>query len=363
MHTSSMEAYIRHGPKCPDGTWAALPFWLMLKPAQRDRLGELLGESADFDWAAAKRADPKWRPDLHTAKEEGLPLFLTANPGDCPPQGLLEGYTVYLLDFCYTEEALDCLVREVGPTGRIVVLDHHATNERVVAKFLERYPERVTAVFDMERSGSEIAWDFARDVCGFDAPRSRLMEYVGDQDTWKFALPESREVNATLRTEGISTSLGRAAAAYEREQKDPEWIKALAGTGVSILQAQAKIVDTITAASRVVYITARDPETGKTVEYQSRAVNAPTLQSEIGNAVADIPCDDGTLPAMAAVWYYAHAYDEIRVSLRTNRPDIDLSKITPTIVGVMGGGGHPRAAGCAIKGNDVKAVFRPHPLK
>jgi nanoRNase/pAp phosphatase (c-di-AMP/oligoRNAs hydrolase) len=83
--------------------------------------------------------------------------------------------------------------------------------------------------------------------------------------------------------------------------------------------------------------------------------------SEIGHAAATLEIEEGVLPDFAAVWYYTHAADEIRISLRRGHPAVDLSKVAPTIVGALSGGGHPGAAGCAVKGSDVKSVFRPHP--
>lgn len=44
----------------------------------------------------------------------------------------------------------------------------------------------------MERSGAQMAWDFFHR----GAPRPPLVDYVGDRDLWRFALPHSREVAA-----------------------------------------------------------------------------------------------------------------------------------------------------------------------
>lgn len=354
-------AYIRHGPYCPDGTWAALPFWLALPEATRARLGELLGETADFDWAAAKAAGSEV-PDYHKAKEEGLPLFIPANPGDSPPEGLLEGYTVYLLDFCYTAAGLESLISEIGETGRIIILDHHATNERVVADFLARYPDKITAVFDMKRSGAEIAWDYARENGIYTGPDSRIKDYVGDRDTWSWALEDSHEINAALRLLRVSTSLGNAAAAYARELTELGWLESLTLAGQHYLEAQEEIVDAISRGAKIAYVSTRDPETGEETEHRVRIVNSPTLQSEIGNKIGAMEVEPGVLPDFAAVWYYDHGKGIIAISLRRGKgATADLSKIAPTIVGVTGGGGHPAAAGCAIAGCDVKSVFRPRP--
>jgi len=353
-------AYIRHGPWCPDGTWAAMPFWLALEPSVRERLEELLGEGKNFDRNATKAANPEWCPNLCKAKEEGLPLFITANPGDYPPKDLLEGYVVLLVDFCYGKKAFDILMQEIGPTGHVIILDHHETNEQVVAAIRDEYSGRITTVFDTSRSGAEIAWEFARAQGIYTGPDSRVKDYVGDRDMWKFALAYSREINAALRVENISSSLGSATAAYHRETDYPTWLDTEAArSGECYLRAQAEIVQAIASGAKTAYVTAR-ADSGELEEYKIRVVNSPTFQSEIGHELASRAWSDGGLPDFVAVWCYKHGYDEMHISVRTARPDINLSKIAPAIVGAINGGGHPAAAGCAVKGSDVKAIFRNH---
>lgn len=354
---SDRRAFIRHGPWCPDGTWAALPFWLGLAAPVRQRLAALLGEAADFNWEEARRADPEWAPRLREAKAEGLPLFITANPGDWPPEDLLAGYTVYLLDICYADKAFAALVDEVGPEGRIIVLDHHESATKVFA--LHGGPT-VTWLLDLSRSGAEIAWDYARERGVFAGPPSRLAAYVGDRDTWKFALPDSQEVNESLRFERVSTSLGAAERAYNRELSDPAWIPSLAREGAFYVRHRDHVVQTIAAGAAPAYVSVR-AASGEVEEYKILVANSPVYTSEVGHALAERVDKDASLYAFVAVWSYKHRADEIHVSLRTNRPDVNLATIAPAVVGVLNGGGHPRASGCAIKGSDVKAVFRPHP--
>lgn len=349
-------AFIRHSP-CHDGTCAALPFWLSLPESQRRRLGELLGEADDAGKAPSETASA-----LHAAAAEGLPLFIRARPGDSPPQGLLGGYTVYLLDFCYAGSELETLAGEVGPTGRIVVLDHHASNERTVADFAVRHPDLVEAVFDAERSGAQIAWDYARDVLNFDLPprsETRVIDYVGDRDLWRFALPKSREINAAFWAKKSFATLDTARTTLEHAQHSANWQDELAMYGSGVLQREDGIIAQIVAAAKTAYVTVRDAQSGELTEYTVRVVNSPVLPSEIGARLVQAESDQGA--HFGAIWHYDHGADETRVSLRARRPDVDLSKIAGAIVGVIGGGGHPAAAGCAFKGSDINAVFRPQP--
>ena len=58
------------------------------------------------------------------------------------------------------------------------------------------------------------------------------------------------------------------------------------------------------------------------------------------------------------MWSYNSDKDEIWVSCRTSRPDVDLSAIVPFIVGGTEGGGHPGAAGFTIRGDSIGAAIK-----
>lgn len=165
---------IYHG-NCADGFTAA---W-----AVRKALGE-----ANVDFHAASYGDPV-RPDVTNRN-------------------------VLLVDFSYkrTElEAMACGARA------IVVLDHHKTAAEDLAGFEQPAPWSanlfaeienaaamsgglpIRALFDMERSGAAIAWDFFH---GMDRPRPMLVEFVQDRDLWRFNLGGTRQVQACIFSHG-----------------------------------------------------------------------------------------------------------------------------------------------------------------
>jgi oligoribonuclease NrnB/cAMP/cGMP phosphodiesterase (DHH superfamily) len=135
--------------------------------------------------------------------------------GEAPPN--VADRDVILVDFSYKRPVLTSLLQsgDVRQANTILVLDHHKTaatdldglESPIFDGSRKTYdPEHwrrdweswsnwpVRAVFDMERSGAQIAWDFffSRE------PRPLLVDYVGDRDLWRFALPLSREVNAYI---------------------------------------------------------------------------------------------------------------------------------------------------------------------
>lgn len=96
---------------------------------------------------------------------------------------------VYLVDFSYSREVLE---RIAAVADRVIILDHHDTAEKALLPLLEN--GTIQGVFDMERSGAGITWDY------FFAsqPRPKLLNHIEDRDLWRFNLPGTREIQAAV---------------------------------------------------------------------------------------------------------------------------------------------------------------------
>src|SRR6185312_10635161 len=110
--------------------------------------------------------------------------------GNAPPD--VSGRDVLMVDFSYKRPALMKMARRANS---VLILDHHKTAAEDLAGFpvaVEIQGEKIAAVFDMNRSGAQVTWDF------FNPGESRplLVDYTGDRDLWRFNLPLSRDVNA-----------------------------------------------------------------------------------------------------------------------------------------------------------------------
>jgi len=87
--------------------------------------------------------------------------------------------------------------RLAASANNLFVLDHHKTAKEVLNGVHN-------AVFDMNRSGAGLAWDylFGKDSgWPFEDPDSKRpwwVDYTEDQDLWRFNLPNSREINGWL---------------------------------------------------------------------------------------------------------------------------------------------------------------------
>lgn len=135
-----------------------------------------------------------------------------------PPD--VTGRDVIMVDFSYKRQVLEAMCRPRGARS-MLILDHHKTAEADLkglgvdlAKWTgvvdwKRYQENcfleemenanvsgaiVYQIFDMNRSGAGIAWDFFHP----HSERHPLVNYVEDRDLWKFALPGSRNINAFI---------------------------------------------------------------------------------------------------------------------------------------------------------------------
>ncbi|MBP9710834.1 MAG: hypothetical protein KBD50_01025 [Candidatus Pacebacteria bacterium] len=134
-----------HG-NCPDGMGGAFAAW------------KKFGDSADY---------------IGMERDQPLP------PG-------LAGKELYLIDYTFDKETMLELEKNAK---RLVALDHHVGVKEATEAVREH-------VFDNDRSGSGIAWNYFHG----ETPLPKLLAYIQEIDLWRFALPNSKEVGAYLGT-------------------------------------------------------------------------------------------------------------------------------------------------------------------
>ncbi len=116
---------------------------------------------------------------------------------DAPPD--VTGRDVILVDFSYKRTVLEQMA---GAASSVLILDHHKTAAEDLewlpkpgenyADWLEQ-PKKIAALFDMERSGAGITWDFFHDTT-----RPPLIDHIEDRDLWRFKLKGTREIQANV---------------------------------------------------------------------------------------------------------------------------------------------------------------------
>jgi len=224
------------------------------------------------------------------------------------------GADVLILDFSYARETL---LNMHASAKSLRVLDHHKTAEADLAGL-------GFCTFDMNRSGAGIAWD---ELCG--GARPDLVRYVEDRDLWRFALPESKPINAWIGSwdfsfetwEHIRIELGESPGGAVR-------------AGEAIRRKDERYVASMCKEARFVEFAGHG---GIPV------VNAPYLNtSELVGSLAEHPQGEGGRVPFAAGWFQ-RADGKYQYSLRS-RGDFDVAALAET----FGGGGHKNAAGFTV---------------
>lgn len=235
-------------------------------------------------------------------RDRGTAVMVPAQYGDPPPD--VRGRDVLIVDFSYPR---DVLLAMDDAASSLRVFDHHKTSQ-------EDLRGLDFATFDMNRSGAGLTWDELNP----GKPRPLLVDYVEDRDLWRWALPNSREINAAMASHPMSFGL------WERWAQAPE-LRRLAEEGAAILRYQEQLVGRHVERAELVCIDGR----------QVPCVCATVLQSEIGNVLA--------LNAhFAAMWRAVPG--GFVYSLRSIEGRADVGEIATR----FGGGGHARAAGFKV---------------
>lgn len=269
--------------------------------------------------------------------------------GKEPPD--VRGRDVVLIDFSYPRATLLAMRRDCES---LLILDHHKsaaadlvedhtrdaitsiagwTNlswgrhcETVALDHLENAEDQIYALFDMERSGAGLAWDFFFP----GEPRPWLVDYVEDRDLWRHKLPDSIEVNAYIGVMPFDFAHWDAVAA-EFQALD------IAIRGALVVR---KVAQYVAEASKNLRWCA-------VAGYRVPVVNAPQvdiselLDHVLAGGFSGRFADGTEVHSMPfAVGWWQRFDGKFQFSLRS-RGDFDVSALAKQ----FGGGGHKNAAG------------------
>lgn len=278
---------IFHG-SCDDGVGGAFLFW------------ELYGNTADY--YPGYYQDPA--PDL-TGKE------------------------VYIVDFSYPEET----IMQIANTAKSFVwMDHHKSAQPLAEKLKAMSLPNVTVIFDNERSGARIAWDYLMETqqdntqIGAVSELDDFIAYIQDNDLWQFKLPESKEFSLALRSYKQKFEIWHTLD-VDKLRKD--------GAAMKVFY-DAKVAE----VCRLAY----DKEIfGHTVPI----VNCNGMfASDVGNVLAK-----GR--PFSISWWYDGKHKTFVFSLRSDENGADVSELAAKV----GGGGHARAAGFKLAPDKVDSIL------
>lgn len=233
--------------------------------------------------------------------------------GDAAPD--VEGKDVLMVDFSYKRTVLEQMRDRAAS---VLILDHHKTAEAD----LKDLPG-VQSVFDMNRSGAGITWDYFFP----NQPRPQLLNHVEDRDLWRFALRKTREIQASVFAYPYEFKVWDFLMAADMDQ--------LATEGEAIERKHFKDI------RELIPVVMRRMSIGG---HNVPVANLPyTLTSDAGNIMAK---DE---PFAACYWDTPGG----RVfSLRSTEDGLDVSEIAK----LYGGGGHKHASGFRVSYDDARLL-------
>ncbi len=230
--------------------------------------------------------------------------YIPASYGKPSPEHM-DGRELYFVDFCYGKEQMDQLA---SVASSLTVLDHHEGVRNVATTF--------PGVFDSDRSGATIAWNYFHP----DTPIPKLVAHLEDYDLFRFALPDTKAVNAYLSLEPYTFERWDEIA---RELEDPATRTKILDVGTIYAEHTDKLVEHIAANADLVEFE------GYTVYFTGTGVQAMT--DFVGNLLAR------KHPPFALV--ARPSAKGLSVSLRGDG-SVDVAEIARR----FGGNGHPSAA-------------------
>jgi len=219
----------------------------------------------------------------------------------------------------------------------ITILDHHKSAYDMYISnkdVLDNIPN-LKFIFDMERSGCQIAWDYF-----FEGERRPwFIDYVGDRDLWKWELDNSKEICSAINFLELlkENNLNEISKLLEY---DTNKIDELVKLGENINLLEDKLVNDQAKYSLEYTMKVKDKE----YHIQVGSISG-NLISKLGNNLTKKVLKDGLIPDFSLIWNYDLKNDTFNVSLRGHDLSPDLSKIAKH----FGGGGHAKASGFKLE--------------
>lgn len=269
------------------------------------------------------------------------PEYIACHYGEPPPEALT-GKHVLIVDFSFSRDTIVRLLNE-AEAASIVILDHHKTAQSDLEpfQFVESRPGEVgpddiplllhvrrvhgrppvIALFDMERSGAGMAWDFINADLGPLRARPRLVDLVEDRDLWRFRHGDDSRFLHLALTSGETS--------FQRWEDACEFVDAFVARGQAISAYRDMLVAEIAAPAEVFVI---DDEEGISVDCPY------SLVSDVCHYLLQ------KWPAARFAAGIVRSEQFTTYSLRSTDDRADVSALAKR----FGGGGHRNAAGFKV---------------
>lgn len=286
-------------------------------------------------------------------------------------------YQIIFVDICPTIDIIRQLITDnidYNFNNRIEIYDHHETNKNIFIDYREEISQYIKYVFDMNKSGCQIAWDNF-----YDSPRPLFIDYIGEGDLWKFSNKTSKlSYNVLMHN---FKNIDKLEDLYQlgddyftnRESQNGFYKTYLEREIIIDEYKQSKIKEYCNNAKQSLFTVPRMTIQGQVVENKTFNVwivqcSDYELVSDIGNKIcfkkmvinnSDNSIINMVLPDFGIIIKSIDMTgDNIKynISLRSNnivKPDINVASICNS----FRGGGHPQAAGCTLTHNEFVECF------
>jgi len=231
--------------------------------------------------------------------------YVPAIHGEAPPD--VAGRDVVIVDFSYKRADMEAMSRNAKS---LLVLDHHKSAQADLAGL-------PFAIFDMQRSGAGMAWDWFHP----GQPRPAMVNLVEDDDLWRHVLQGTREFQLRLGMEPMDfANWDRIAGMSEQE------LGSFIAEGVVLKRA---FDGEVAALLEDRYAITLAGETGLAINASGK------YSSELGHHLAVMSGSFGM------VWRQLDGI--LKISLRSSG-DYDVALLAAK----FGGGGHRNAASFTV---------------
>ena len=239
-----------------------------------------------------------------------------------PPPDVIDR-DVILVDFSYRREVVEKML-ETART--ITLIDHHKSALEDLEPLMRN--GTIATFCSMEHSGAVLAWDFLHGAGAHEGKlMPRLLRHIEDRDLWRFALPNTREIQANVFSYPYDFKVWD-----DLMYRD---IDDLIAAGKAIERKHHKDI------AELVGVTLRRMMIGG---HYVPVANVPhTMASDAGHLMAE-------KEPFAACYY--DSPDGRNFSLRSREDGVDVSAIAKS----YGGGGHAHAAGFRVSFDDARLM-------
>lgn len=230
--------------------------------------------------------------------------YIGVNHGEPPPAGL-KNKNVFLVDFSYPEKITKRLLKI---TKSLAIIDHHIS----AAPLMKLIPNHSYA---LNHSGAVLTWMYFHP----EKAVPHLLSHIEDIDLWKFKLPYTKELMASLNINDYDFAVwNRIANDWQNAKRRKKYIE----EGKIIIKYQKSVIETLIRYAEKVNIGG----------IKTLAVNSPILMSEMGETLVK------KMPPIGIIW--SRKNGRVIVSLRSNGKT-NVARLAER----FGGGGHKASAG------------------